>query len=153
LEQHVDHAAREGAVEAAGAAQDQNDHHAGAAVEVEYAERRVGIGLREQRAGDAGNGGRDGVDDDEAPAHRRADRMHAIDVFADAGERPTKGRVDDAAHHVEQNEQHHTAIDIIGAAVEVVVEHAEQRPDGDAGNAVVAAGEVLEQVADFLQQN
>ena len=54
--------AEQAAVELAGAADHQHQHHVGAAVEVEHVERGEAGGLREQRAGRAGHRRRDRVD-------------------------------------------------------------------------------------------
>ena len=73
LERHVDDGADEGAVEPAVAAEDQDDEHGGRAVEAERAQVDVGVRLRPQGAGDAGDRRGNGVADDQprsAPARR-----------------------------------------------------------------------------------
>src|SRR5664279_2293470 len=62
-----------------------------------------------------------------SPVHRRADGMHAPYVLADAGERLAERRIDDAPHEIEHHRQHDQRVDVIGAAVEVVLEYAQQR--------------------------
>ena len=85
--------------------------------------------------------------------HRRPERMHAADVFADADQRLPERRIDDPPHHIEGDQQHAEAVQIVGVAVEVVVETPEQRRDVDAGNAVIAAGKIAEQIAELLQHD
>ena len=85
--------------------------------------------------------------------HRRADRVHAPHIFANAGERLAERRIDDAAHEIEHDRQHAEHVKIIGVAIEVVIEHAEQRREGKPRQAVIAAGNVGAQVAGFLQHD
>ena len=54
--------------------------------------------------------------------------------------------------HQENQEQHGQRIAIGGVAVEIELEHAEQRPDVDALQAVDAAGEPARAVGRFVQQ-
>ena len=75
------------------------------------------------------------------------------DVFTDADQRLPERRVDDPPHDIKRNQQHAEAIEIVGVAVEIVVEPPEQRRDVDAGNAVIAAGEIAEQIAQLLQHD
>ncbi len=151
LQDHVDGAAEEGAVEPPGAAEDEHHHHLGGTVEVEHGQGHIGVGLREQRAGHAGDRRRERVDGDHAPVHRRTDRMHAPHVLADTGQRLPERRVDQPAHQIEHDRQHEQHVDIIGVAVEVVVEQAEHRLEGQARQAVIATGDVGAQVARLLQ--
>ena len=69
--------ADQAAIEIADAADDEHQQHVGGAVEGEHVERDELRRLREQRAGDAGIDGGDGVDRDEPPVDRHADRAGA----------------------------------------------------------------------------
>ena len=62
LHQLEDDGADHAAIEPAGAADDQHQHHVGRAVEVEHVERGEAGGLRQQRAGRARHAGGHGVD-------------------------------------------------------------------------------------------
>ena len=98
--------------------------------------------LRDQRARDAGQRRRDRVDDEPAAHDRRADRMHALDVLADAGQRAAERRMNDAPHcEPTQKQQHGEAIEVGGPAEQVEAEHAEHRPHLHALQAVGAAGD------------
>ena len=77
--------------------------------------------------------------------------MHAAHVLADAGERLTKWRIDDTAHQIEADCQHHQHVDIVCMAVEVVIEHAEQRIEDQARQTVIAAGDIGAQIARLLK--
>ena len=97
-------------------------------------------GLREQAAGDAGERGGDGVDRDQAAAHRRADRVHAQDVLADAGQRAPERRMHEHAREQPGEEQDHEAVAVGGAAEQVEAE-APKSGSTDAVQAVGAAGQ------------
>ena len=97
-QRHVGDGADERAVEPAIAAEDQDDEHGRRAIEAERAQVDVGVGLRPEPAGDAGDRRRDRVADDQPPAHRRADRVHAQRVLADAGQALPERRIDQRAH-------------------------------------------------------
>ena len=140
-ERHVGDRADERAVEPAVAAEHQHDQHGRGAVEPERAQVHVGIGLRPQAARDAGDRGRDRVAGDEPRAHRRADRVHAQHVLADAGEALPERRIDQRAHEQEADEQDAERVEILRVRIErIELEHAEQRRDRQAVEPVEAAG-------------
>ena len=152
-ERHVDDGADERAVEAAVAAEHQDDQHGGGAVEAERREVHIGVGLRPQSAGDAGDRGRDGVAGDQPPVHRRADRVHAQHVLADAGEALPERRIDQRADEHEADEQHAEHVEILHARIErIELEQAEQRRDRQVRQTVEAAGVFLAHVGGFLEQ-
>ena len=88
----------------------------GRAIEAERAQVDVGVGLRPQPAGDAGDRGRDGVAGDEPRAHRRADRMHAQHVLADSRQALAERRIDERAHEHEADEQHRQDVEILACS-------------------------------------
>ena len=59
--------------------------------------------------------------------------------------------MDDAPRQQEQHEQRRQAVGVGGAADEIEVEAAEQRPDDHALQAVGAAGEPVELVGELVQ--
>src|ERR1700730_15426820 len=65
-----------------------------------------------------------GVGGDQAPVHRRANRMHAPHVLANPGKCLAEGRVDDAPYHVEDQKQQNGDIDVIAATEQIVFEQA-----------------------------
>ena len=90
----------------------------------------VGVGLRPQPAGDAGDRRRDRVADDQPRAHRRADRVHAQRVLADAGQALAERRIDQRAHEHEADEQHAEHVEILRLGEQrVELEQPEQRRD------------------------
>jgi hypothetical protein len=150
---HVERRTDEGAVEAAAPSEDQDDQNRGRALEAERAQRDVGIGLREQSAGDACHRRRDGVDGDQPVVDRGPDRMHAAHVFANADQRPAERRVHDSPRDEEQHEQHAKGVDVVRAAVQVVLEDAEQRLDRDPGQPVEAPCDAGQGVAQLVQHD
>ena len=102
-------------------------------------------GLREQRAGDAGDRRRDRVDDQQPPVHRRADRVHARHVLADAGERLAERRIDDARAPPGTARTARRGVEIGGVAEEVEANTPNSGANVEALQAVVAAGEILVQ--------
>src|SRR6266567_1684642 len=107
------------------------------------------VGLRDQTSGDAGDRGRAGIDQDQAPVDRSADRVHAQAVLADPGERGPEGRVDHLPHEPPTDQQYDQAVEIRRLAENVEPEQAEDRRDDDAGKPVGAAGEVGRLVGDL----
>ena len=152
-ERHVGDGADERAVEPAIAAEHQDDQHGGGAIEAERGEVHVGVGLRPQAAGDAGDRRRDRVAGDQPPVHRRADRVHAQHVLADAGEALAERRIDQRAHEHEADEQHAQHVEILHARIErVEFEQPEQRRDRQVRQPVEAAGVFLAHVGGFFEQ-
>ena len=62
--------------------------------------------LRDQRARDPGERRRYRVDDEAPALDRRADRVHAQDIFADAGQRAAERRMDEPPRRQPAEEQH-----------------------------------------------
>src|SRR5882724_9467032 len=100
-EREIRDGADEGAVEPAVASQHQDDQHGRGAIEAERAHIDIGIGLRPQAARDAGKRGRDRVAGDQPRIHRRADRVHAQCVLANAGQALAERRINERAHEQE----------------------------------------------------
>src|SRR5262249_10104304 len=93
LDHEIDRRPDEGAIEAAHAAEDQDPRAAPGGGEphrrrAAEAGRRGGGGARR-----SGHRGGDGIDGEEPPPDRRADRTHAPRVLADAVERAAEGRM------------------------------------------------------------
>ena len=152
-ERQVDDGADERAVEAAVAAEHQDDEHGRRAIEAERREVHIGVGLRPQAAGDPGDRRRDRVAGDQPPVHRRADGMHAQHVLADAGEALPERRIDQRAHEQEADEQHAEHVEILHARIErIEFEQAEQRRNRQVRQPVEAAGVFLAHVGGFFEQ-
>ena len=105
------------------------------------------------RAGDAGDGGGDGVDlaDMRAARPRRSRACAPAFSRMPRSDRPN-GELISAAAHQEQQEQHDQRVPVGGVAVEVELEHAEQRPHVHALQAVGAAGQPARAVGGLQQQ-
>ena len=151
LGDHENRRADEGAVEPADAAEDEHDEDGAGALEADDVEADELRRLREQAAGDAGEHGGDRVRGDEAPAHRRADRMHAHHVLANPGQRAPERRMHQHAHEQPAQEQDRQAVPVGGAAEHVEAEGAEDRLDAHALQAVGAAGQPARLVGQLLQ--
>ncbi len=151
LRDHVERRADEGAVEPADAAEDQHDEDGAGELEAQDLQPDELGRLGEEAAGDAGERRRDRVDAQAAQEDRRADRMHAHLVLADAGQRAAERRMDDRARQAPGEEQHGEAVEIGGAAEHVEAEEAEHRRDLDALQPVGAAGQPAEPVGRLLQ--
>ncbi len=152
LQRQVGDGADEGAVEPPIAAENENDEHGRRTIEIERAKIDIGVGLRPQAAGDAGDRRRDGVADDEPAPHRRSDRMHAQQIFADAGQALTERRIDQRAHEEKADQQDGEGIEILRVGIKrVEFEHAEHRRNGQARQAVEAAGIVVRHVRGLVQ--
>ena len=123
---HVDDRADDPAIEPAGAAENQDHQHVRRALEAQRFERNRLRGLRQQRAGDAGHHGRDGVDLADVGVAWRADRRHARRVLADAAQRQSERRMDQPPRHHEQQEQDHQRIGVGGRAPQIERELAEE---------------------------
>ena len=128
------------AVQAAGAAEDEDQHDLGRAREAEHIDRDELRRLRQERAGDTGVARADDVDRDQAPMHRRAERRHAHGVLLDARQAPAERRMDEPARNPEHREQDGERVKIRGRADHVEAEQAEHRLHLDALQAVGAAG-------------
>src|SRR5512134_2120921 len=139
LRDQVNDRSDERAIEAADAAEDQHDQDVARGLEAEDVQPDELVHLREQRTGDSRQDGRDGVDEHEPPVHRRADRLHARRVFADAGEhRPVWG-IHDPAHHPPSDKQHHEAVEKGGPAIKIEAEQAQDLAHFHPGQSVGAA--------------
>ena len=92
---HEDDGADQSAIKPAGAAEHEHDHHLGRALEAERIQRHGFGRLRQQRAGDPGDAGGDGVDGAQMRVAWRADRRHADMIFANAAQRQAERRMND----------------------------------------------------------
>ena len=97
--------------------------------------------LRDQRAGDAGQRSGDSVDREAPAGHRGADRVHAPDILADAGQRAPERRMDDLPRHQPTQEEHGQAIGVTRVTKQIEAKPAEYRPDLHALQPIVAAGD------------
>ncbi len=147
-----DRRADDAAVEIAGAADDQHQHHVGRAMEVEEVERDDLRRLGEQRAGGAGVGRRHCIDRDDAPVRGDAERAGAQPVLADRRQRQPERRLAQPARQREQDEQDDEAVErgvaLAGEADREQAEHRAHRevePVRAAGQPAVAVGEFAEQ--------
>ena len=95
--------------------------------------------------------GRDRIDRDQPAVDRNADRGRSQGIALDRAQRQAEGRINDAARHEKANKQHDQAIDVAGVAEHVELEQAEDRRDGDALQAVGAAGQIGIAVGDLAQ--
>ena len=140
------------AVEIAGAADDQHQHHVGGAVEVEQVERHDLRRLGEQRARRAGVGRRDRIDGDDAPAGGDAERAGPQAVFADRRERQAERRLAQPARDGEQHEQDDEAVERrVALAGEIDREQPQNLADREV-EAVRAAGQPAVAVGEFAEQ-
>jgi hypothetical protein len=152
-EHHVGDGPDEGAVETAVTTQDQDDEHRRRAVEAEGAEVDVGVGLRPDAARDASDRRREGIAGDEPRAHRGTDGMHAQGILADSGQTLAEGRIDQRAHEREAEEEHDEDVEILRRRKQrTELEHPEERSDGQAVEAVEAAGVGMTEISRFLEQ-
>ncbi len=152
-EHHVGDGADEGAVETAGAAEHEDDQDRGGAVEAQRAQVDVGVGLRPDAARDPRDRRRERVADDEPRAHRRPHRVHAQRVLADARQALAERRIHERPHEGEAQEEHAEDVEVLRARVErIELEHREQRSDGQAVEAVEAAGVHVREVGRLLEQ-
>ena len=157
VQQLEDDRAEDAAVEIAGAADDEDEQHLGAAMEVEDVERGEAGRLREQRAGRAGDRAGEGVDRDQPQRHRQADARRAQPVVAQRLQRDAERRVDEAARDEEDEREHDQRVGVGGSPGEIEVE-AFQRREGhrdrahdDALQAVGAAGQPVELVGELVE--
>ena len=102
LHELEDDGADQAAIEIAGAADDQHQQQVGRAVERKHFERSESRRLRQQRAGDAGIAGGDGVDRDQAGIDRDADRRGAQRIAFHRHQRKPEGRIHQPAREQEQ---------------------------------------------------
>src|SRR5439155_21372599 len=98
-------------------------------------------GLREQRAGDAGDSRPDGVYRHELAPHRCSDRRHPALAFADSSEAQPERRANERTRRIEDDEEYGKAVEIRRLAVEAEAEHAEDLLHLDAGEPVDSTGD------------
>ena len=141
MRNHEDDGADQTAVQPAGAAQHQDDQQFGGTGEAERVKADELRGLRQQRAGHAGDGSADGKDGGQPLADIGANGRHAPPAFPYALQRQAERRIDHAAQHHEEDEQHNQAVDVRRLSVQVELEYAQQFAHHHAGQAVDAAGD------------
>ena len=91
--------------------------------------------------GDAGDRRADGVDRDQLPRHRHADRRHALFALADAAQAQAERRAHHRANDQKDQEHDAQAIEIRRAPAQTEAEHAENLAHLDARKPVDAAGD------------
>ncbi|MCY1550978.1 hypothetical protein D9M68_872740 [compost metagenome] len=125
LEPDEDQRADHGAVELAGAAEDQHDQRFGGHIEREAIEPDDLGGDGRERAAEPGDGACNCVHFDQGEIDRRAHGPHADRVLLDAAAEHAEGRANDDAQDDEDQEQQHDGHDEGGAAEQIEAEHAE----------------------------
>ena len=157
VQQLEDDRAEDAAVEIARAADDEDEQHLGAAMEVEDVERGEAGRLREQRAGRAGDPSGEGVDRDQPQRHRQADARRAQPVVAQRLQRDAERRVDEAARDEQNEREHDERVGVGGSPGEIEVEALQRRErdrdraHDDALQAVGAAGQPVELVGELVE--
>ena len=154
VQQLEDDGAEDAAVQVAGAADHQHQQHVGAAVEVEHVERREAGGLRQQRAGRAGDRRGERVDRDQPRVDRQADARRAQPVVAQRLQRVAERRVHQAPADQQRRRSARPACRrrrCGRARSNSKRRRRQQRAHHDALQAVGAAGQPVELVGEFVE--